>query len=429
MARKKREKKARIIARFLSYINLKTQQRVLTKVTYRLACNFPKSRYLKSVPKINGLVIQARKLLQYGNNSEYRKFFGMDKSEFKTLSIKLTPILLSTSKEEMLRGMSPEAQLACTLNYLRSGSTFTNLALWWSISAQHLGFVVKQVCQALCDLLSVEADCRPKSLEDWLKIADEFDSRWRLPHCLGAVDGKHVKVVKHPGSGCLLHNYKAFNSIILLAVVDAKYRFIHFNVGAYGSRSDGGVWAEDRLGSALNKGHLDSFIPAPNYLPRDEKRSCGLVNYFFVGDDAFGLQPHMMKPFRVRSGQEDKDQMDNTNYRFSSARMVVECGFGHLARRFRVFEVLHTRKDMTTLVVRTCVHIHNFLRLSREDEEKEIRQIMKPAKRNFESIPLPPRPFSRPLLKEKAEVNRYRLHLYFNSVDIIKRKKKRRNRK
>jgi len=48
-------------------------------------------------------------------------------------------------------------------------------------------------------------------------------------------------------------------------------RFIHFNVGAYGSRSDGGVWAEDRLGSALNKGHLDSFIPAPNYLPRDEK--------------------------------------------------------------------------------------------------------------------------------------------------------------
>ena len=44
---------------------------------------------------------------------------------------------------------------------------------------------VLQVCQALCDLLSVEADCRPKSLEDWLKIADEFDSRWRLPHCLG----------------------------------------------------------------------------------------------------------------------------------------------------------------------------------------------------------------------------------------------------
>jgi len=30
-------------------------------------------------------------------------------------------------------------------SYLRSGSTFTNLALWWSISAQHLGFVVKQV--------------------------------------------------------------------------------------------------------------------------------------------------------------------------------------------------------------------------------------------------------------------------------------------
>ncbi|XP_063683910.1 uncharacterized protein LOC134818332 [Bolinopsis microptera] len=427
MATKKREKKSRIVARFLSYVALRTQQRVLTKMIYRLALNSPKSRYLKIDPylKINGLVIEARMLLQHGNNFEYRKFFGMNKLEFKTLSMKLTPKLLSTSKEEMPPGMSPEAKLACTLNYLRSGSSFTVLAIWWSISSQHLDFVVKQVCQALCDLLSVEADCRPKSLEDWLKIADEFDSRWRLPHCLGAVDGKQVKVVKHPRSGCLLHNYKD-ESIILLAVVDAKYRFIHFNVGASDSRS---VWAEDRLGSALNKGHLDSFIPAPNYLPRDEKRSCGLVNYFFVGDDAFGLQPHMMKPFRVRNGMKDKDLMDNTNYRLSSARKVVECGFGHLARNFRVFDVLHTRKEMTSLVVRTCVHIHNFLRLSREDEEKEIRQIMKPAKRNFESIFLPPRPFSRPLLVEKAEVNRYRLHLYFNSVDIVKRKKKRRSRK
>ena len=46
---------------------------------------------------------------------------------------------------------------------------------------------------------------------------------------------------------------------------------MHFNVGAYGSRSDGGVWAEDNLGAALESGHLDSFIPPPKYLPGDVK--------------------------------------------------------------------------------------------------------------------------------------------------------------
>ena len=43
----------------------------------------------------------------------------------------------------------------------------------------------------------------------------------------GAVDGKHVKVIKHPNKGSLLYNYKGFNSIILLGVVDANYRLFY----------------------------------------------------------------------------------------------------------------------------------------------------------------------------------------------------------
>ena len=51
------------------------------------------------------------------------------------------------------------------------------------------------------------------------------------------------------------------------------HRFIHFNVGAFGSESDGSVWAEDRLGHALMTGQLENWIPEPDYLPGDENTS------------------------------------------------------------------------------------------------------------------------------------------------------------
>ena len=42
-----------------------------------------------------------------------------------------------------------------------------------------------QVCEALCTVLSNEADCRPKTTEDWHRIANDFYHRWDLPLCLG----------------------------------------------------------------------------------------------------------------------------------------------------------------------------------------------------------------------------------------------------
>lgn len=31
-------------------------------------------------------------------------------------------------------------------------------------------------------------------VDDWLQIAAEFQSMWDLPHCIGAIDGKHVRI-------------------------------------------------------------------------------------------------------------------------------------------------------------------------------------------------------------------------------------------
>jgi len=30
------------------------------------------------------------------------------------------------------------------------------------------------------------------STDGWLKIANEFEAKWKMPHCVGALDGKRI---------------------------------------------------------------------------------------------------------------------------------------------------------------------------------------------------------------------------------------------
>lgn len=56
----------------------------------------------------------------------------------------------------------------------------------------------------------------PDTEEEWRKIAKDFEERWQFPNCLGAIDGKHIRIIPPPGSGSYFWNYKNFNSIGLV---------------------------------------------------------------------------------------------------------------------------------------------------------------------------------------------------------------------
>ena len=78
--------------------------------------------------------------------------------------------------------------------------------------------------------------------EDWLRISAEFERVWNLPHACGALDGMHIRIKKPADSGSLFCNYKKFFSMVMMAIVDADYKFIWVIVGSYGSSFDGQIF-------------------------------------------------------------------------------------------------------------------------------------------------------------------------------------------
>ena len=129
-------------------------------------------------------------------------------------------------------------------------------------------------------------------------------------------------------SGSYYFTYKGIFSIVLLGLVDADYKFIYVDIGCNGQISDGRVFRNSTLSSALKENKLN--IPRPRIVGDREN----LLPYVVVADDTFQLQQHIMKPYSSRNLTNEQRIF---NYHLSRVRRTVENAFGILANRFGVF--------------------------------------------------------------------------------------------
>ena len=73
---------------------------------------------------------------------------------------------------------------------------------------------------------------------EWTAIAEQFEKRWQLPQCCGALE--HIAVTWN--TGLLYRNYKGFFSIVLVALVDADFKFLWIDDGSDGSTNDASIY-------------------------------------------------------------------------------------------------------------------------------------------------------------------------------------------
>lgn len=190
--------------------------------------------------------------------------------------------------------------------------------------------------------------------KNWLHIEQGFNNRWNFPHCIGAIDGKHVAINAPPNSGSTFFNYKKYYSTVLLGLVDYEYKFIAIDAGSFGKECDGGIFSDSTLGKRLNNYTLA--------IPPDEPLYEGgsKVPYVIVGDEGFPMKRFLLRPF-PRQGQLDVEKRIY-NYRLCRCRRIVENAFGILAQRWRIyFRPLACKYDSIVKIIKATTVLHNYL--------------------------------------------------------------------
>jgi hypothetical protein len=59
------------------------------------------------------------------------------------------------------------------------------------------------------------------STSRWEAIASGFDRKANFSHCIGAVDRKHIRIIKPEHSGSVYLNYKYYFFIVLFEAADS----------------------------------------------------------------------------------------------------------------------------------------------------------------------------------------------------------------
>lgn len=220
--------------------------------------------------------------------------------------------------------------------------------------------IIQQVCQAICKKME-EIYLPEPSTEMWKASAKMYEELWNFPNCIGSLDGKHItiKCPRKTGSNyfCYLHKF----SIVLMAVVDADYKFMCVDVGACGKNSDGGIFETSNMGRRFEMGLMN--VPNAKALP-EQNLPCP---YLLIGYEGFALKPYLMRPYPYRQSRADI-RKENYNTRLCKARRVVENAFGISAQKWRIFyRPIDLSIEKTILIVKTICILHNFLRTEKSD--------------------------------------------------------------
>ena len=189
------------------------------------------------------------------------------------------------------KSISAEQRLVITLRFLATGVAQQSLSFKYRVGKSTVCNIISETSKAIYECLKEEYLKAPSKKEEWLSISKDFEDIWNLPHCLGAMDGKHVRLQCPKLSGSNYYNYKGFYSIVLLAICDVKYCFILHGTGQFGSNNYGGSLANSGIAEIVEENKLDLTSPSAYKSPS----AYNPLPFFFVGDEIFPLKTWLMR--------------------------------------------------------------------------------------------------------------------------------------
>ena len=101
--------------------------------------------------------------------------------------------------------------------YLSQGVSIKYLAWSFKMGRSTIRKILLETCELLWTVLSPLYVKKPNQ-HDYSQIALDFERRWNMPHCVGAIDGKHINIHCPLKSGSNYFNYKKTFSIVMMTL-------------------------------------------------------------------------------------------------------------------------------------------------------------------------------------------------------------------
>lgn len=244
--------------------------------------------------------------------------------------------------------LGPRKALYVILWYLGTQSTYREISEMFGVSQRTVFDCVQRLIDVICKAgKDVFLWPTPPKLSE---ISHEFQEMGGIPGVVGALDGCHINIKAPSSTQADYVDRTQKHSVILIAVCLPDKSFSYIQVGFPGSAHDSRVLKSTSLYKKIQNGD-------PNYFPSSQ--------YHIVGDSAFGVQKHLMVPFK-NSGNLSQAQI-RFNTKLSKARVTIENAFGFLKGRFR--RLKHVDADIARIpkIIKACCVLHN-ISITQPDE-------------------------------------------------------------
>ena len=197
-------------------------------------------------------LIQEMRLVDH---SSFYRYYHMSPAAFDNLLSCVSPSITKQSTR-LRKPISAGERLVVALQYMVTDDSMQTISFSFCLGQSTVCDIIGNTCEAIWETLSSEFVPAPKNSDEWRKICDGFSSLWNFPHCVGAIDGKHIMIQAPANAGSQYYNYKGTHSIVLLAVCDYNYCFTLLDIGDYGRMSDGGILSNSSFGNAMKTNSL-----------------------------------------------------------------------------------------------------------------------------------------------------------------------------
>ncbi|XP_077492216.1 uncharacterized protein LOC144103347 [Amblyomma americanum] len=142
----------------------------------------------------------------------------------------------------MREAVPVDKRVAIGLYRLCSSSEERSIAELFAVGRSTVNQAYSELCEAVVELME----------DDWVKMPTldtmpehirEFNAACQFPQAVGALDGCHVPVSPPTENAVDYRNYKGWYSIILLAIVDHRHKFLYIRVESPGRCHDSHVYS------------------------------------------------------------------------------------------------------------------------------------------------------------------------------------------